>query len=87
MTWLARKLPPCTEITRAVSDAQDRRPSAKTWIQIRLHMIICELCARYEKQLHLISKLVKIRPEIQETLSAEKKEEMKRNLTRARTDL
>ncbi len=51
---LARRLPDCKEMVRAMSDAMDRRPTLGQRVLIRLHMHICEWCRRYQEQLLLI---------------------------------
>ena len=54
-SWLdrlaARHTPPCTVITRLISESLDRRLSPIERLQIRLHARICVWCSRYEQQL------------------------------------
>ncbi len=44
----------CKDVTRLLSDSMDHSlPFGKT-IGVRLHLVICKFCARYERQLLLI---------------------------------
>jgi len=44
----------CKDVTRLLSDSMDHSlPLGKT-IGVRLHLVICKFCARYERQLLLI---------------------------------
>lgn len=49
--WLARRLPPCDEITRLLSEARDRKLSVRERLTTRLHLWTCVWCRRYEQQL------------------------------------
>ena len=49
--FLARITPPCTDVTRFVSESMDRTLLVLTRIKLRLHLMICEGCAQYQQQL------------------------------------
>jgi hypothetical protein len=49
--FLARITPPCTDVTRFVSESMDRTLPVLTRIKLRLHLMICEGCAQYRQQL------------------------------------
>lgn len=49
--FLARITPPCTDVTRFVSESMDRTFPVLTRIKLRLHLMICEGCAQYRQQL------------------------------------
>jgi hypothetical protein len=48
---LTRITPPCTDVTRFVSESMDRTLPVLTRIKLRLHLMICEGCAQYRQQL------------------------------------
>ncbi|MBL8021770.1 MAG: hypothetical protein JNM27_19005 [Leptospirales bacterium] len=75
-TWMARQLPGCADVTRTVSDSLDAPQGFRKWVGVRLHMLICEVCSRYEKQLKFIRKLLG-RELPAESLPPEKKEQMR----------
>jgi hypothetical protein len=54
MRLMARVMPPCRDISRLVSDAMDHRLPLHQRALIRLHLSMCVLCRRYERQLHLL---------------------------------
>lgn len=81
--WLARKLPGCDDVTRSVSDSMDRPQGFRKWIHIRLHMLICEVCSRYEIQLKFIRRLLGTELPVA-PLSNDQKEKMKAALRGSR---
>ncbi|MBW7995911.1 MAG: zf-HC2 domain-containing protein [Candidatus Glassbacteria bacterium] len=52
-------LPDCEEASRRVSAAMDARLSLSQRAGVRLHLMVCKFCSRYEKQLHLIRNAVR----------------------------
>jgi hypothetical protein len=60
---LARITPRCTDVTGLVSESMDRTLPVVTRIKLRLHLMICEGCARYRQQ------LLKIRQALQRPAS------------------
>lgn len=82
-TWMARQLPGCADVTRTVSDSLDAPVGFRKWIGVRLHMLICDVCSRYEKQLKFIRRLLRIEtPKV--ALPAERKESMKAALRQSK---
>lgn len=57
--WLieavARRLPPCEEITHRLSESLDRRMSLKERFILRLHLMTCTWCTKYGRQITFIS--------------------------------
>jgi hypothetical protein len=49
--FLARITPRCTDVTGLVSESMDRMLPVLTRIKLRLHLMICEGCAQYRRQL------------------------------------
>lgn len=74
--WFVRKLPGCQDVTRAVSDSMDRPQGFRTWIDVRLHLLICEVCSRYESQLKFIRRLLRTEMPLV-PLESDRKEKMK----------
>lgn len=56
MRLMARVMPSCQEISEMVSASMDRELPLRKRIAIRMHVYMCALCRRYEKQLHLLRK-------------------------------
>lgn len=54
MSLMARMMPSCRDVSQMVSDAMDRRLPLRKRLGIRLHVSMCALCRRYEKQLLLL---------------------------------
>jgi len=49
----------CREITELASKAQDRPLTFKERIQLKMHLLMCSLCARYVKQLKFLKTAIK----------------------------
>jgi len=61
MRLMARVMPPSRDVARLVSDGMDHRLSWRQRLTIRMHVTLCALCRRYERQLHLLRKAEDIR--------------------------
>jgi len=44
----------CKEASRALSQMQDGSVSLPLYFRIRLHLLWCEACKRFEQQLHFL---------------------------------
>ena len=44
-------LPDCQEVSRLLSEGQDRHLPAKQRAQLRLHLVMCETCRNVEGQM------------------------------------
>lgn len=49
----------CRDVTRLISESMDRTLPVGKRIGVRLHLLICRFCARYERQLLLIRDTVR----------------------------
>jgi len=49
--WLARRLPPCTELLPIMSQSLEREWTLRERVVMRLHFLYCDYCERYLKQL------------------------------------
>lgn len=49
----------CRDITRLISESMDRTLPVGKRLGVRLHLILCRFCARYERQLLLIRDTVR----------------------------
>ena len=46
----------CKEVTRLVSESLDRKLPFHQRLGIRMHLLMCKLCSRYERQLMFLRK-------------------------------
>jgi len=78
----------CKDVTRLLSEAMDRSLPLGKRIGVRLHLLICTFCARYERQLLLIRETMRRLVAMEEkpgeppgeTLSAEARERIRKAL-------
>jgi hypothetical protein len=54
MRLMVRVMPSCRDISQLISDGMDRNLPLRKRLSIRLHVGMCRLCRRYEKQLRLL---------------------------------
>jgi len=81
----------CKDTTRLISRAMDTSLPIAKRIRLRLHILICKGCARYERQLLLIREILRRPdaawplPEVRpgETLSEEARERIGKSLRNA----
>ena len=53
----------CREATRLLSEAQDRPLPWRRRLGLRLHLLMCRLCARYARQLRFLRRALRRLPE------------------------
>ena len=87
MRLMARVMPSCKDVSALVSQSMDRRLPLMKRLSIRLHVSMCSLCRRYEKQLRLLREGTGhyANPEenaIEESLSPAASERLKKALER-----
>lgn len=78
----------CKDVTRLLSESMDHSLPLGKRVGVRLHLLVCKFCARYERQLLLIRETVRRlvttgdRPgeSPRETLSAEARERIRKAL-------
>lgn len=78
----------CRDVTQLISESMDTSLPIGKRIGVRIHLLMCKFCARYERQLLLIRETVRrlvAAEEISgeapgETLSEEAKERIKKSL-------
>lgn len=49
----------CKDVTRLLSESMDRSLPIGRRVGVRLHLLVCKFCARYERQLLLIRETVR----------------------------
>ena len=78
----------CKDVTRLISESMDHSLPLGKRVGVRLHLLICKFCARYERQLLIIRDTVRRFVATEETaggtlgepLSEEAKERIRRSL-------
>ena len=60
MSQPSRLMFSCQEMSRLISDAMDRTLPLHVRIRMRLHLLICTLCQRYQKQLSLLRDVLRM---------------------------
>ena len=84
--WAALRLPRCNRLTHLISQSLDRKLSIRDHLILELHFIGCPKCARYQKQLQVIQKLLASKSpksvplEMSISLAPETKERLKQML-------
>jgi hypothetical protein len=83
--WMMRMMSPCATATRLASEELDRPLTEQERRSLRLHLLLCRWCRRYEKQLRLLNEILHHHPETSVTgtaprLSPEARERIKRSL-------
>ena len=58
MPVMSKMTPTCNTITQKISESQDRKISLKDRIGIRIHLMGCNFCRRYEQQLIIMRKMI-----------------------------
>jgi len=54
MRLLLRVMPSCKDVSLLISENMDGNLSFRQRLSIRIHVSMCRLCRRYQKQLHLL---------------------------------
>lgn len=87
--WLGRRLPACKELTPWMSEALDSKLSLRRRITLKLHIMICVWCKRYQEQLFFLretaqhyAKEVEEKSATTPALSAEARQRLKATLSR-----
>jgi hypothetical protein len=87
MPVMSRLIPTCGVVSQKVSESMDHPLSLPDRIRVRLHLMGCALCARYEKQLLAMRRMLELHADdISESpdvkLSDDARRRMKQELTR-----
>ena len=88
--WLGRRLPTCKELAPWMSEAMEQRLSLRKQIILKLHLMICLWCKRYNQQIQSLRSIARsyaddasnFSEETPATLSAEARERLKQALSR-----
>lgn len=54
MGAMAKVLPPCSDVSQLMSKGMDSDLTARQKLTLRVHLALCGLCRRYNKQIHLL---------------------------------
>ena len=74
----------CKEVTRMLSDSLDRELSFHQRVGLRMHLLMCKFCSRYQRQLLFLRKTMHLHAEHSEdvepstTMPPEARERIKR---------
>lgn len=49
-----RRLPPCKEIVKVITASMDTNISWREWLMMKLHLLACDPCVNFLKQLRFI---------------------------------
>lgn len=85
MPVMSRMTPTCEVVSHKISESLDHKLPLIDRMRIRLHLMGCELCARYEKQLHTIHQMMKqsmidTQDPTEDKLSSEARQRMKEKI-------
>ena len=76
--WEHLPIVPCQEATLLMSKAMDDKLSFKERFDLRLHLMVCDLCVRFLKQVRGLRKLVRsYNSQAEQHLPQKIKEQMK----------
>jgi predicted anti-sigma-YlaC factor YlaD len=82
--WLARRLPDCKRMTRALGESLDRKTTWRERLVMKLHLFTCEACRRYLDQIAFLKEAAHVHGDAAgasdlsaATLTSETKERMK----------
>ncbi len=84
--WLIGLTPPCREVVKLASEDMNHPLPFGTRLKLRLHLMICDACERYRRQLRSIREALRRNPdkllgqEPSTGLSPEARERLKRAL-------
>ncbi len=60
---LHRLILPCNEVVKLISEAMDRPLPLGTQLRLRVHLLMCDACARYRQQLQSIRETLRTHPD------------------------
>lgn len=52
--FIWRKLPPCRDMVKIITRSMDERISFKEWLLMKFHLLSCDPCVNFIKQLKFI---------------------------------
>lgn len=90
MPVMSRLTPTCEVVTQKISQSMDEPLSLNDRVHVRLHLMGCDLCARYEKQLLAMRKILGAHvrefdePSVDVRLSDEARKRIKQEIDRNR---
>jgi predicted anti-sigma-YlaC factor YlaD len=61
MPFMSKMTPACEVISQKISESMDNKISPIDRIKIRIHLLGCKFCQRYEKQLIMMQKMIEKR--------------------------
>ena len=52
--WVWRRLPECKEMVKIITASMDEKLSWREWILMKIHLLSCDPCVNFLKQIRLI---------------------------------
>ncbi|HKR58321.1 MAG TPA: hypothetical protein VJS64_01210 [Pyrinomonadaceae bacterium] len=87
--WLLRRLPPCQQTVKVISQSMERPLSLREQVLLKLHLWVCAWCAWYMEHLQVLRDALRAKAEQDPnltpalpSLSNEARERIKLNLQR-----
>ncbi|GAB4378265.1 MAG: hypothetical protein Kow0042_26750 [Calditrichia bacterium] len=85
---LARLTAPCQVVTEKVSESLEHPLPLGERLRVKMHLLFCKFCRRYEKQLLALQQILeKSSPPVEEKLPEDSRERIKRALREKAGDL
>lgn len=91
--WIWRNLPPCREIVKVITASMDGKVSWKDRILMKIHLLSCDPCVNFLKQIKFLSAAVHHHSHHAEAageqpaLSGDARDRIKKNLTASVNEL
>ena len=57
MAVMSKLTPSCKEVSRRISESQERSLSFREKLGMSIHLMGCELCNRYKEQIEMLQKI------------------------------
>ena len=57
--WVWRNLPHCSDMVKVITESMDAKITWSQWIKLKIHLLSCDPCVNFIKQLNLIRTLLR----------------------------
>lgn len=59
LVWMSKKMIACDEATFLISKQKDTKLSLKEWWKLKMHLLTCNICRKYEKDIKTLDQYFK----------------------------